>query len=301
MEYVFRFNQSSTDARVVELKKLFVAQGYEAVDFQEKCTQKGIYYLEPRMPIDEDFWQKIVKESLVFGYQPTVPNLPTGITYVSLNDDMQFIKENNQLTAQALRQIVDQIYHNKNKKILLCGAGKLTAALENVFHDWSISVLNFNWHKKNELSAKYGKHAYFETAPFHNFPIIVNTIPCTLMQPAHWQRRSKQKIYDLASAPYGFDWSGVEQKNFDYHILPGLPGKYYPQEAATVVFDCINRYLTVHTKPALALCITGSACNFAKFLPVLENLVQHYEIYPVISPNANVPNRFMDHLTFQSF
>ncbi|MBO4726619.1 MAG: dipicolinate synthase subunit B, partial [Clostridia bacterium] len=45
---------------------------------------------------------------------------------------------------------------------------------------------------------------------------------------------------------------------------------------------------------------TGSACSFTKLLLVLEEIVQHYELYPVISPNADVPNRFIDHLTFQS-
>ena len=300
MEYVFRYNQSSTDARVDELKKKFVAQGYEAYGFQENCTQKGIYYLEPRIQLDINFWQKIIKGSLVFGYQTVVTNLPTGVNYISLNHDEKFITENNHLTAQAFRQIVDSEYRHKTKKILFCGAGKLTAALENVFADWSIAVLNFNWHKKNELNTKYGKYAYFESAPFHDFPIIVNTIPSVVMKPADWQRRPKQMIYDLASTPFGFDWDGVDQKQFNYQILPGLPGKFYPKEAAMTVFDCINRYLKTHVKSALALCITGSACSFTKLLLVLEEIVQHYELYPVISPNANVPNRFIDHLTFQS-
>ena len=300
MEYVFRYNQSSTDARVVELKKLFVNQGYTTFGFQEQCNQKGIYYLEPRTILDQDFWRKVVKGSLVFGYQTTITNLPKDITYVSLNNDTQFIAENNQLTAKALRQIVDQNYHGKNKKILFCGAGKLTTALEDVFKDWSVSILNFNWHKKNELEQKYGQHAYFENAPFHDFPIIVNTIPCNLIKPINWQiHRTKQIIYDLASAPFGFDWTGVEQKDYNYQVLPGLPGKFYPQMAATVAFDCINRYLKVHTKPALVLCITGSACSFAKLIPVLEKLIEHYEIYPVMSPNACVPNRFVDSLSFQ--
>ncbi len=300
MEYVFRYNQSSTDARVNELKKLFMEQGYATFSFQEQCNQKGIYYLEPRTILDQDFWQKVVKGSLVFGYQTAITNLPKDITYVSLNHDAQFIVENNQLTAKALKQIVDQHYSGKNKKILFCGAGKLTTALEEVFKDWSVSVLNFNWHKKTELDHKYGKRAYFEDAPFHDFSIIVNTIPCNILKPLNWRMRRKQQIiYDLASAPFGFDWTGVEQKNYNYQILPGLPGKYYPHEAAKVTFNCIIRYLNFHAKPALALCITGSACSFARLIPVLETLVKHYEIYPVMSPNACVPNRFVDNLAFQ--
>ena len=300
MEYVFRFNQSSTDLRVAEIKKLFTTKGYATIPFQEQCTQKGIYYLEPRAVLPQDFWQRVVPGSLVFGYAPTMTDLPEGVTYISLNSDNQFIVENNLLTAKALRQIVNKTYHGKQKKILFCGAGKLTSALEEIFSDWSISVLNFNWHKKDELSNKYGKRAYFENAPFHEFSIIVNTIPCPLIKPVLWQtRRNKQIIYDLASTPFGFDWNGVKQKDFDYQILPGLPGKYYPQIAGKVTFDCIMRYLAAHAKPAIVLCITGSSCSFVKFIPTLKKLLQHYEIYPVMSPNASVPNRFMDNIMFQ--
>ncbi|MBO5229306.1 MAG: dipicolinate synthase subunit B [Clostridia bacterium] len=302
MEYVFRYNQSSTDMRVAELKKLFTQQGYQALDFNDQSSvQKGIYYLEPRVTVDEKFWRTVIQGSLVFGYQPTIDNVPAGVTYVSLNEDAEFIKANNQLTAKAFRQIVDKSYQGKNKKILICGYGKLTTALEEVFHDWKIAILNFNWHKMPELKKKYGNLAYFKDAPFQNFSIIVNTIPCSLIQVSNWEQgRNKQKIYDLASAPFGFDWRGVNQADYDYKVLPGLPGKFYPREAGTAVFDCIQRYLTAHAKPALALCITGSACSFAKMLDVLAKLVEHYEIFPVVSPNANVPNRFMDNLTLQS-
>lgn len=301
MEYVFRFNQSSTDKRVMELKEMFAAEGYETLDFTAESKSKGIYYLEPRVAVTNDFWQKVIKGSLVFGYQPEMTGVPESVKYISLNHDDKFIQANNELTAQAFCEILRQEYHGKTKKILICGYGKLTAALEKVLADWKVSVLNFNWHKMTEITAKYGERAYFKNAPFQEFPIIVNTIPCPLIQMQDIkQSTKKQKIYDLASAPYGFDWTNTKQENFDYQILPGLPGKFYPKAAATAVFEMIQRYLTAHAKPALALCITGSACSFTKMLPILKQLVERFEIYPVMSPNANVPNRFVDHLSFQS-
>ena len=151
MEYVFRFNQSSTDNRVTVLKEMFEAQNYETLSFDKESTEKGIYYLEPRITLDETFWNSVVKGSLVFGYQPEMNEVPTGVTYISLNNDDEFIKMNNDLTAKAFRQIVDKEYHGKSKKILICGYGKLSAALEKVFSDWKISVLNFNWHKRPPL------------------------------------------------------------------------------------------------------------------------------------------------------
>lgn len=301
MEYVFCFNQSSTDKRVMELKEMFAAEGYETLDFAAESKSKGIYYLEPRVAVTNDFWQKVNKGSLVFGYQPEMTGVPEGVKYISLNHDDKFIQANNELTAQAFCEILRQEYHGKTKKILICGYGKLTAALEKVLADWKVSVLNFNWHKMTEITAKYGERAYFKNAPFQDFPIIVNTIPCPLIQMQDIKQNiKKQKIYDLASAPYGFDWTNTKQENFDYQILPGLPGKFYPKAAATAVFEMIQRYLKAHAKPALALCITGSACSFTKMLPILKQLVERFEIYPVMSPNANVPNRFVDHLSFQS-
>ena len=170
MEYVFRYNQSSTDMRVAELKKSFTQQGYQALDFNDQSSvQKGIYYLEPRVTVDEKFWRTVIQGSLVFGYQPTIDNVPAGVTYVSLNEDADFIKANNQLTAKAFRQIVDKSYQGKNKKILICGYGKLTTALEEVFHDWKIAILNFNWHKMPELKKKYGNSAYFKRRTISKF------------------------------------------------------------------------------------------------------------------------------------
>ncbi len=301
MEYVFRFNEESKDKRVEELKTMFLNRGYQVLDFKENSNQKGIYYLEPRVEPKENFWRSVVSGSLVFGYQPQIINVPAGITYISLNDDLEFIEANNNLTAKAMREIVNQEYRGRSKKVLFCGYGKLTAALEKVFSDWKIGVLNFNWHKMPEITQKYGNEAHFKTAPFKDFPVIINTIPSNIIKVADWDKKCvKQKIYDLASAPFGFDWTGVEQSDYDYQVLPGLPGKFYPKEAALAVFTSIEKYLLLHAKPALVLCITGSACSFVKLLNILRDLVERYEIYPVVSPNANVPNRFIDNLTFQS-
>ncbi len=289
MEYVFKVNQSSTDPRVTALTKIWESKGYSVLDWHDATEQKTIFFLEPRCQFDVSLFQSAVVGSMVFGYQPTL----TGVNYYSLNDDEQFVRTNNYLTALALRQIVEQNYHGKQKKMLLCGWGKLAGEIAKVFQDWELSVLNFNCHKVPELKDQYDQRAYFEMAPFENFPIIVNTIPKELLKPVAWhKRRAHQVIYDLASAPYGFDWVGVNRADYNYQILPGLPGKYYPQEAAAAVADSIERYLHTLVKPSIVLCITGSACSYLKLLPILKEMAQEFEIIPVLSPNANQPNRF---------
>lgn len=259
------------------------------MDWHEPTEQKAIYFLEPRCEIPSDLFQSAVVGSLAFGYQKQL----SGIKYVSLNDDENFIRQNNHLTALALQQILAKTYHGKVKKMLICGWGKLANALEQVFTDWEISVLNFNFHKIPELTDLYGDRAYFEKSPFAAFPVIINTIPKPLIKPVAWEkRRAGQLLFDLASAPYGFDWVGVNQSDYQYQILPGLPGKYFPAEAAQAVYDCIDRYLQAQAKPTIVLGITGSACSYLKLLPILKTMVKHYEIIPVLSPNADQPNRF---------
>ena len=96
------------------------------------------------------------------------------------------------------------MYKMKTKKILICGYGKLTAALEKVLADWKVSILNFNWHKMTEITAKYGERAYFKNAPFQEFPIIVNTIPCPLIQMQDIKQSTKKAIKELRGA--GSKW-----------------------------------------------------------------------------------------------
>lgn len=64
---------------------------------------------------------------------------------------------------------------------------------------------------------------------------LVNTIP------AKWLEIGNQHplfIFDLASAPGCL----VETKNVEYYrLLPGLPGKHFPFDAASALKDALNR------------------------------------------------------------
>jgi dipicolinate synthase subunit B len=302
MEYYVKINKRSADARVKELGELFEGKQYNVLDFGENAddadkTKKAVYFFEPRFNITCDIFAGAMAGSIAFGYAKELPECAkvAGIKYLCLSDDEEFIKENNRLTAEAVKQIIQkntELNTVQKQKILLIGWGKLTNAIEKIFTDADLHILNFNVHKVPELRTKYGEKAYFETAPFHKFPIIINTIPKEMLKPAKWQKRKKQIIYELASPPYGFDWAGVKKNEFNYQIEPALPGRYFPKEAGQAVFDCIQKHLAAAEKPTIVFCITGSACSYLKLLPILEDVVTEYEVIPVLSENANRPNRF---------
>ncbi|MDR0462039.1 MAG: dipicolinate synthase subunit B [Christensenellaceae bacterium] len=280
MEYILYLNKASTDKRVGEIAKLCKARGIKVGDSAnlKPDKNKSILFVEPRavMPADAD------KYAFVYGY-----NASQARNYVCLSNDDVFVKENNYLTALAMKEILGIC----DKKILIAGWGKLTTELEKVLTDADIHILNFNHHKVPQLRVKYGDKAYFEKVDFKQFPIVINTIPKQVMNATEFLKDTK--IYELASPPYGI--AGGETLGANYEILPGLPGKYYPDKAAIVALDAITRHLELlDTRPTIVLCVTGSSCCYLKLMPILHDLTEKFNVIPVLSQNANLPNRFTD-------
>jgi len=275
MSITIALNFSSKDKRVGELAKLCKARGIKVIDSGStiKNKKQTILFVEPRaeLPIDAAEYMHV-------------------FDYKTLSTDEKFVEENNYLTALAMKGIIEERFGGCNQKILLVGYGKLTAQIEKVFTDADIHILNFNHHKVQELSAKYQDRAHFEIVDLATYPIIINTIPKPMLDATDFSVDSV--IYELASVPYGLKGDTSE---LQYEILPGLPGKYYPCAAAQAVLDAITRFLEAkNSRPAIVLCITGSSCSYLKLIPVLSDLAKQYELIPVISPNANLPNRFCD-------
>jgi dipicolinate synthase subunit B len=298
MNYIVKLNKNGTDPRVKFLEQIFTDENCEVMDINDdpKSDKKTIFFFEPRYNIKCDIFCGAAMDSIAFGYAKSLPECAkvAGIKYVCLSDDETFVTENNRLTALALKQIVEADFGGAAQKMLLCGFGKLTAQIEKVFMEADLHILDFNIHKRPQLIDKYGGKSYFESAPFEKFPIIINTIPKELLRPAEWKKRKTQTIYELASPPYGFNWSGTSQEKFDYRVQPGLPGRYYPAEAAAAVYNCIRRHLDALAKPTVVLCITGSSCSYLKLLPILKDLTADFDVIPVLSDNANQINRFTD-------
>lgn len=305
-------NKNSKDKRVNEVCKLFSDSNIYDFARGKDCSDGGIAFIEPRCEIAPDVLEALPKGTVVFGYTKQM-EVGCDNKYVSLNDDEEFVRENNRLTAVAFKEILEKRFGEiKEKEILIIGWGKLTYELEEVLAGMKISILNFNKHKKEQLVKAYGERAYFEQVELGRFDIIVNTIPKKLITEDMLRRllacpNCKESelavnpaIYELASAPYGFDFGKLDKSIFDYIIEPSLPGRYFPQESAKAVYNTINRYVKQTTqKPSIVLCITGSSCSYLKLIPVLQELVQTYNVIPCISGNADVKNRFTNIDTFK--
>ena len=261
MKYYISLDTKSQDKRVHALREIAEVAGIEVCDWAEVQDGKRLVFVAPRAKYEGD-------ADIVFDY-------------AKLSEDEKFVEENNYLTALAMKEIFDF----KAKKVLIVGYGKLTEQLEKVLTDADIHILQFNHHKVGQVRAKYGDKGYFECAPLHEFPVILNTIPKQVIK---LEKKLKSIVYELASAPYGFVNPELLK---DYRIEPALPGRYFPKEAAQAVFDCIKRFIS---KPTIVLCVTASSCCYDRLFPVLEELTKRYNIIPVMSENAVRQNRFVE-------
>ena len=294
-------DKHATDKRVAILAKLFEESGATIQNFGDQVTgARPLVFLHPRFtPVMEH----IPENATVFGYGTEFPHA----NYVSLSNDDEFIRENNHLTALAMQNMIG----DERRKILIIGWGKLCHELEKTLAIHELHILNFNPQKREQLSKAYDTRAHFEHVNLRQFQIIINTIPKQVIGPDTLLSIAKRpfcancitpKIYDLASAPYGFNFGMLSKERFDYQILPALPGKYYPERAALAAFNAINRHLSesgakqivLPERKTVVLCITGSSCCYTKLLPVVRELAEKYNVIPVLSANANQKNRFTD-------
>lgn len=153
-------------------------------------------------------------------------------------EDEAFIWKNAVLTAEAF---VASFYNTKNaiqgKKFIISGFGRVSKMVAHILHsigaDICIAVrsnVQLNEAKAFRYDAVYIQEVWEIEADY-----FINTIP------ARWLNETLNKqlpmpIYDLASNP-GCLQDGVVRD--DYQLLLALPGKFFPEDAAHVLYESI--------------------------------------------------------------
>ena len=153
-------------------------------------------------------------------------------------EDEAFIWKNAVLTAEGF---VSSFYNTKNaiqgKKFIISGFGRVAKMVAHILRsigaDICIAVRSNV--QLNEAKAFRYEAVYIQNVGEIEANFFVNTIP------AKWLNDSLNKqlmmpIYDLASTP-GCLQDGVAREN--YELLPALPGKFFPEDAAHVLYESI--------------------------------------------------------------
>lgn len=158
-------------------------------------------------------------------------------TYFYLEDEA-FIWKNAVLTAEGF---VSSFYNTKNsiqgKKFIISGFGRVAKMVAHILRsigaDICIAVRSNV--ALNEAKAFRYEAVYIQDVGNVEANFFVNTIPAKWLDDS-LNNELAMPIYDLASAP-GCLQDGVVREN--YELLPALPGRFFPEDAAHVLYESI--------------------------------------------------------------
>ncbi len=173
---------------------------------------------------------------------------------VNLLKDEKFTFNNAYITAEAALCIMlnNKLKTLKSSKCLISGFGRIGSCLYKLLYPICDNITIATSNKANHLlwANKTKTISYKEAAEnLGKFDFIVNTAPYNIFGTLE---NLKGLYYELASPPYGFEYDKVftntykisnlkKMYNEKIIICPSLPAKYYPYDAAKVIYECMYR------------------------------------------------------------
>lgn len=172
------------------------------------------------------------------------------VSFKDIMKDTKFSEINSSLTAEGLLKYIieNTVCSIENAKILITGYGRCGKAIA---HKLSLLGGSISVYDNDTLQADAGKqqgysfydmNAYIDTPA--DFDFIINTIPSPVFK-APFLRKLNRKcvLFDIASAPGGFDNDICQGLALKVIRCPGIPGKTAPRTSGIAMADSILAYL----------------------------------------------------------
>lgn len=193
-------------------------------------------------------WQKIfggnIPEKIINAFDET------NIDFVDVLKDSYVVWNNATLTAEGLisKIILNTPFSIDGSNALIMGFGRcgINTAFRLKALGCNVTIYD---HTKVHLSqaSSFG----FEILEYRNFSnklssfnIIINTVPSKIFLPEHYKQLSKECIlFEIASAPFGFEPNLATQNQLSLITCPGLPGITAPKAAGELIAKSIISYL----------------------------------------------------------
>ena len=173
----------------------------------------------------------------------------TEIPFVDYYDN-DFIEKNAVLTAfGTLKILLEHIdFALPLGKYAITGYGRVAKETASLLTALSCDVTIFarNSSQRDDAMIKGCKAQSLSdlVTESRNFDIIINTIPCNIINEDTLQNMNKNcKIIELASAPYGLDFDTARKCSIDVVKAFGLPGKYTAKTAGEIIGKRVEEYL----------------------------------------------------------
>ena len=171
-------------------------------------------------------------------------------TLYPLGDSPDFLTENARLTAEGLVSEVIRYtpFSLQHSVTLLLGYGTCGSAIGTLLAPFGsrVYVLEQDEQKQAQaeqnglLSLSFGE----KNTILRHCNLIINTIPQQILTEDELKLLPGNcHIFDIASAPFGFSSDITAEYFLPYFRLPGLPGRFSPKTAGTVIGKTIERMI----------------------------------------------------------
>jgi len=162
---------------------------------------------------------------------------------INLLEEDMFVLENAYLTAKATIEIAFSESKYNGKTIMVVGNGRIGKYLCDMLEDIGVDIIIVTKNYTELLvDPRYiNSIGYNDISEYLNdCDMVFNTAPYNYFT-CEELNKYKGTYLELASKPYGFEY---DEKSIPKSVVmcPSLPGKYYPKEAAEIIYDSIYKF-----------------------------------------------------------
>lgn len=230
-----------TDKRMEKLAGLLYNMGYNIYTDIEAANEGDVLIIAPNM-FDGLSGHGIFRK--IFGGDNKHLSAHAGYVNYAVRPD--FIEKNAVLTA---RGIVKTAYNEgvkiNNQKVLVTGYGYCgkAVACELLNKQARPAVMVRKRELKKTIKGMGFDYIDMTTRgdfSLSDYEVVINTVPALVLDSKVIDALPQNvRIYDIASAPGGVDFDYCKRRQIKADIYPGIPGKMYPDEAASAILDTI--------------------------------------------------------------
>lgn len=168
------------------------------------------------------------------------------VMVIDLMEDEALIRANSALTAEGLLSmlIAQTPFSLTDRRFLILGFGRCGQEIAWLLSSFSAALTAYDHDPKRiSLATLQG----FSTDLSPDYDVIINTIPAQVLTvqqlvqlPAHCM------LFDIASAPFGFDPKTARELGLALIRCPGIPGAMMPQTAGELIGKSISERMLSH-------------------------------------------------------
>lgn len=245
-----KWNVIHGDKRTIYLEKLLKNEETlfpEITVLPIPATRDKIYISDSDILI-KDFFSNKLKDSLIFcGSKYSLPDeIIKNYKIYDYSENEMFLLKNAELTAYGTINILCKKSKKpfNDSKILISGFGRVGKNLAKLLLglDSKVFVLG---HKDEDSFwiNKFGLSEIKDTNCLnHEFDFIINTVPNLIFSEEKLKNVFCENFIELASVP-GIDKQVCEKLNINHISALGIPGKFYPMNAAKIIKESIINIL----------------------------------------------------------